>query len=39
VVAWPFGQKMLPVKMSIEFKFAEYGSKSAKNQNSATAAN
>jgi hypothetical protein len=37
-VAWPFGCKTLLVKKSSEFKFGEYGSQSAKKQNSATAA-
>jgi hypothetical protein len=30
---------MLPVEKFSEFKFGEYGSQSAENQNSATAAN
>ncbi len=34
-VAWPFGRKTLPVEKSSEFKFGEYGSQSAENQNSA----
>ncbi len=38
-VAWHFGCKTLPVEKSSEFKFSKYGGPSAKNQNSATAAN
>jgi hypothetical protein len=34
-VAWLFCRPTLPVEKSSEFKFGEYGGKSAENQNSA----
>ncbi len=38
-VAWPFFRPTLPVEKSSKYKFSEYRGQSARNRNSATAAN